>query len=71
MKLVVFDMAGTTLDDEGLVLASFVSAARAVELEATPEELEQERKKTRRRRPRRSRRRGGRGRSQHDEHDDD
>ena len=39
IKLVVFDMAGTTVQDDGLVLRSFVQAAEAVGLVATPDEL--------------------------------
>src|SRR5579875_2895919 len=40
IELVVFDMAGTTVDDSGnLVLGGLVEAARRHELPATPEEL--------------------------------
>jgi phosphonatase-like hydrolase len=39
VRLVVFDMAGTTVHDDGLVLECFVAAAEAVGLEATREEL--------------------------------
>lgn len=39
VRLVVFDMAGTTVHDEGLVLDCFVEAAGAIGLTATREEL--------------------------------
>lgn len=39
VRLVVFDMAGTTVQDNGLVLECFVAAAEAVGLSATREEL--------------------------------
>src|SRR5262245_45050632 len=39
VRLVVFDMAGTTVHDAGLVLECFVEAANAVGLKATREEL--------------------------------
>jgi phosphonatase-like hydrolase len=39
VRLVVFDMAGTTVHDEGLVLECFVAAAEAVGLVVTREEL--------------------------------
>jgi phosphonatase-like hydrolase len=39
VRLVVFDMAGTTVHDEGLVLECFVAAAESVGLNVTREEL--------------------------------
>ena len=39
IRLVVFDMAGTTVHDDNVVLRCFVAAAKAVDLRATEEEL--------------------------------
>jgi len=39
MQLVVLDMAGTTVDDKGVVLQSLVETAAAYHLPGTPEEL--------------------------------
>jgi phosphonatase-like hydrolase len=39
IQLVVFDLAGTTLDDRGMVLECFVETIRAYDLPSTPEEL--------------------------------
>src|SRR5258707_7895004 len=40
IQLVVFDLAGTTIEDEGgVVLQSLVESAQAYELPGTPEEL--------------------------------
>lgn len=39
VRLVVLDMAGTTVQDDGLVLRCFVESARAVHLAATEDEL--------------------------------
>jgi phosphonatase-like hydrolase len=39
IRLVVFDMAGTTVHDDGLVLDCFLAAAESVGLRATREEL--------------------------------
>jgi phosphonatase-like hydrolase len=39
IQLVVFDMAGTTVDDKGVVLQSLVETAAAYHLPGTPEEL--------------------------------
>jgi phosphonatase-like hydrolase len=38
-SLIVFDMAGTTVHDDGLVLECFVAAAEAIGLDVTREEL--------------------------------
>src|SRR5215831_4194624 len=39
IQLVVFDLAGTTVDDRGMVLDCFVETARAYDLPSTAEEL--------------------------------
>src|SRR5215467_13425992 len=39
IQLVVFDLAGTTVDDRGMVLECFVETVRAFDLPSTPEEL--------------------------------
>jgi phosphonatase-like hydrolase len=39
IQLVVFDLAGTTVDDRGMVLECFVETVRAYDLPSTPEEL--------------------------------
>jgi len=39
IQLVVFDLAGTTVDDRGMVLECFVKTVRAYDLQSTPEEL--------------------------------
>jgi len=39
IQLVVFDLAGTTVDDRGMVLECFVETVRAYNLPSTPEEL--------------------------------
>jgi phosphonatase-like hydrolase len=39
IQLVVFDLAGTTVDDRGMVLKCFVETVRAYDLQSTPEEL--------------------------------
>jgi phosphonatase-like hydrolase len=39
VQLVVFDLAGTTVHDHGMVLECFVETTRAYELPGTPEEL--------------------------------
>ncbi|HKF37796.1 MAG TPA: HAD family hydrolase [Ktedonobacteraceae bacterium] len=39
IQLVVFDLAGTTVDDGGMVLTCLVETARAHDLPGTPEEL--------------------------------
>jgi phosphonatase-like hydrolase len=39
IQLVVFDLAGTTIDDRGMVLECFVETVRAYHLPSTPEEL--------------------------------
>jgi phosphonatase-like hydrolase len=39
IHLVVFDLAGTTVDDRGMVLKSFVETVRAFDLQSSPEEL--------------------------------
>jgi phosphonatase-like hydrolase len=39
IQLVVFDLAGTTIDDQGIVLECFVETVRAYDLPGTPEEL--------------------------------
>jgi phosphonatase-like hydrolase len=39
IQLVVFDLAGTTIDDRGMVLECFVETVRAFDLSSTPEEL--------------------------------
>jgi phosphonatase-like hydrolase len=39
IQLVVFDLAGTTVDDRGMVLECFVETVRAYDLPSTPDEL--------------------------------
>jgi len=39
IQLVVFDLAGTTVDDQGMVLKCFVETVRAYDLQSTSEEL--------------------------------
>jgi beta-phosphoglucomutase-like phosphatase (HAD superfamily) len=39
IQLVVFDMAGTTVEDKGVVLQSLVETAATYGLPGTPEEL--------------------------------
>ena len=39
IQLVVFDLAGTTVDDHGMVLECFIETVHAYDLPSTPEEL--------------------------------